>query len=402
MEGRTRGRATGGSGPIVPPELGNRAPIRPARFTEPIWPSTVGDVEDITGHDPVRDEDGFDLDDEARLALNVARHAALANGDPHCGTEYLLYGLIATAKGDMTELAELFALNTMRIDLGIERLLAHRAAAGVTMSGPPQLSIRATQALMTPRLDHDGSTGPFEVLHGVLADDDSGACRVLRDLGVTADDARRLVAYGIRHLSKAEVDDLIATLDRRAGNHEAWWGPSSSSRLQPVVPGVNLPVVIAESATARIEMTAIATDGVGLGFTTTTRSLRPWVLPPVFIPEESLVPGEGARYSDGPDFFLLQVHTIDGFVVDNRSVDVRFRSERPDQARLIQLGQREERTSLNDRRQADQTVITVDWWMWPVPALDSSTTSQIEMRVDWPAESVNGARAIPLSVTAPS
>ena len=39
----------------------------------------------------------FDLDDQAQLALDVARHAAVANGDSRCGTEYLLYGLVATA-----------------------------------------------------------------------------------------------------------------------------------------------------------------------------------------------------------------------------------------------------------------------------------------------------------------
>ena len=40
-------------------------------------------------------EDVFDLDEQARLALDVAQHAALANGDNHCGTEYLLSGVFS-------------------------------------------------------------------------------------------------------------------------------------------------------------------------------------------------------------------------------------------------------------------------------------------------------------------
>ena len=143
-------------------------------------------------------QDSFGLDDHARLALEVAQHAALANGDAHCGTEYLLYGLVATARGEIVELMELFALNTLRVDRAIERIMEERHASGVFEQGPPTLSLRARAALSTPRLDGKGPTGAFELLHGLLAEDDSGACRVLRSLGVHPDEARRLVAYGIR------------------------------------------------------------------------------------------------------------------------------------------------------------------------------------------------------------
>ncbi len=327
----------------------------------------------------------FDLDDQAHLALDVARHAALANGDAHCGTEYLLYGLVATARADVAELTELFALNTMRVDRAIERLLEQRQLAGVSLAGPPQLSIRATQALQTPRIDGGGPTGPFELLHGLLADDASGACRVLTDLGVAPDEVRRLVSYGLRHLTKAEVDDLIAALDRRDGLHQPWWGPGASSRLRSLAPGSGRATTVAESSSARIELSTVATDGGGLGFTLTTRSLRPWVLPPVFVPEESLVPGQGARYVDGPDFFLLRLSGPDGPIADNRAVHDRFSVAAPVDTRLIRLGQREERTTMNDRRQPDQTIVTVDWWVWPAPAVP-----YVEIAVDWPAESTSG------------
>ena len=86
---------------------------------------------------------------------------------------------VATARGDLVELAELFALNVLRVDRAVERLLEDRERDGMAASGPPVLSLRARDALATPRLDGNGPTGPFELLHGLLRDDNSGACRVV-------------------------------------------------------------------------------------------------------------------------------------------------------------------------------------------------------------------------------
>lgn len=329
-------------------------------------------------------EEIFTLDDHARLALDVAKHAALANGDSRCGTEYLLYGLVATAHGELTELIELFALNTLRIDRAIERLVEQRPAT-LRSFADPQLTERATTALMTARLDRNGPTGTFELLHGLLADDDSGACAVLRDLGVVPGEARRLVSYGIRHLTKEEIDDLLTTLDRRSSTHYAWWGPDPSGRIEAIqAPGV-IPLHVASSDSARVELTAFGSDSFGFGFTLSLRSLRTWVLPPVFAPEEALVPGQGAQYNDGPDFFLIQLIMPDGTVIDNRAVFERFNNEQPSAARLISLGQRNEQVNINDRRQPEQHIVTGDWWVWPKPL-----PGIVQVRVDWPAESVSG------------
>ena len=149
-------------------------------------------------------ESQFSLDDPAHLALDVAQHAAMANGDSMCGTEYLLYGIVATARGDIVDLIDLFALNTLRVDRAIERLVAKRGIDPMNR-GRPSLTRRAEQALQTERLDGLGPAGIFEVFHGLLTDDASGACAVLRDLGVQPAEARRLVSYGIRHLSDDEV-----------------------------------------------------------------------------------------------------------------------------------------------------------------------------------------------------
>lgn len=324
------------------------------------------------------------LDDHARLALDVAKHAALANGDSLCGTEYLLYGLVATARGELTELIELFALNTLRIDRAIERLVEKRPTTLVSFADP-KLTDRAIAALRTERIDGNGPTGTFELLHGLLVDDGSGACAVLRDLGVQPDEARRLVSYGIRHLSQDEIDDLLTTLDRRTTSHYAWWGPDPAGRIDALrAPGV-LPLHVATSDTARVELTAFGSDTFGFGFTLSLRSLRSWVLPPVFAPEEALIPGQGAQYNDGPDFFLIQVTMPDGTVIDNRAVFDRFNANQPSSARLISLGQRYETVKINDRRQPEQHLVTGDWWVWPKPL-----PGTVQVRVDWPAESVSG------------
>lgn len=332
--------------------------------------------------------DAFALDDHAQLALEVAKHAALANGDPRCGTEYLLYGLVATARGDLVELIELFALNTLRVDRAIERLLEERPPPDPEAPRTPELTQRALTALATPRIDGLGPTGPFELLHGLLVDDASGACAVLRDLGVQPAEARRLVSYGIRHLSRDEIDALLATLDRRGGGHRAWWGPDPATRIS----SINTPLHVGSSDSARIDLTALGSDGFGVGFTLTTRSLRTWVLPPMFAPEESLIPGHGARYSDGPDFLLIQIVLADGTVLDNRSVPERFSLDQPKAPRLVRLGQRDEHINLNDRRQHDQHVITGDWWLWPQPI-----PGPIEVRVDWPAEALSGSATFDVS-----
>jgi hypothetical protein len=341
-------------------------------------------------------EQNFSLDDHARLALEVAQHAALANGDPRCGTEYLLYGLVATARGEIVELIELFALNTLRVDRAIERMLESRASDDPEAPREPELTPRAIAALRTPRIDGGGPTGSFELLHGLLLDDDSGACVVLRDLGVTPVEARRLVSYGIRHLSREEIDDLLATLDRRGGSHSPWWGPDPKARISSIrTPGL-APLHVGSSDSARIDLTALGTDGFGFGFTISIRSLRTWVLPPVFAPEEALIPGHGARYNDGPDFLLLQIVLPDGTVLDNRSIFDRFTSEEPSTPRLLRLGQRDEHINLNDRRQHDQHVITGDWWVWPQP-----TPGPIEIRIDWSAEAVSGAATFDASPVLP-
>ena len=112
---------------------------------------------------------------------------------------------------------------------------------------------------------------------------------MLRGLGVQPDEALRLVAYGMRHLSKAEIDELIATLDRRGGEHMAWWGPNPTTQLRALrIDGVT-PLTLAASDSAVVELTAMGTDRNGFGFTVTTKSLRrPWF--PVMGPATATVP----------------------------------------------------------------------------------------------------------------
>ena len=82
----------------------------------------------------------------------------------------------------------------------------------------------------------------------------------------------------------------------------------------------------------------------------------------------------------------------DGTMLDNRSVNHRFKTEQPDSPRLVRLGQRDEQINLYDRRQHDQHVITGDWWIWPQP-----TPGPIEVRIDWPAEAFSGSAPLDMS-----
>ena len=69
---------------------------------------------------------GLRLDAGARMALDVALGTAGAMGDERFGTEYLLFGAVATASGDMAELCELFALDTARLERAIVAIRGHR------------------------------------------------------------------------------------------------------------------------------------------------------------------------------------------------------------------------------------------------------------------------------------
>ena len=105
-------------------------------------------------------EEQFSLDDPAQLALDVARHASMANGDSHCGTEYLLYGLVATARGEVAELIELFALNTLRVDRAIERLVDRRGIDPV-WAGKPRLHRSGDSLAANPSTRQLGSERIF-------------------------------------------------------------------------------------------------------------------------------------------------------------------------------------------------------------------------------------------------
>ncbi|HEX7096747.1 MAG TPA: Clp protease N-terminal domain-containing protein, partial [Acidimicrobiales bacterium] len=154
-----------------------------------------------------------DLDDAARLALDVALGTAAALGDHLCGTEYILLGIFATARGEMAEVGELFVLDELRIERAIHKIREGHFSG--EYDGDPPLSPRARAAARTRRHDGSGPTGVFELLAGILADDRSGACEVLRELGVRPEEVRRLAAYGTRHLTKEEAAALLELLDRR-------------------------------------------------------------------------------------------------------------------------------------------------------------------------------------------
>jgi hypothetical protein len=326
-----------------------------------------------------------DLDDAARLALDVALGTAAALGDQQCGTEYLLLGIFATAKGEMAEVGELFVLDELRIERAIQKIRDGHYS-GAEYDGDPPLSFRARAAARTRRHDGTGPTGVFELLSGALTDDLSGACQVLRDLGVRPEEVRRLAAYGTRHLTKEEAAVLLEMLDRRnTDRHRPWWGPAPDARIVPVRLGGGQPLEVARSVSAVATVDALLTSGEGFSLSLRVESLRPWVLPPALEPPEILLPGRPPTHRVGPDMLRFELVFADGDRVSNLQPVERWRTERPTSAQLVPLSTRNEITRNNDRRRVEHRVITTQWWVWPLPA-----PGTIEVRLEWPAEVLSG------------
>ncbi len=319
--------------------------------------------------------------------MAVALESAAAIGDDECGTEYLLLGVMTAARGDVAELAELFALDPMRVERGIHNMRAHRFSLEHDGPGYPPLSPRARRTLITRRPDGSGPTGPFELLHGMLGDDASGACQVLRELGVRPAEMRRLVAYGTRHLSKDQLDELLDSLDRRSELHRPWWGPAPSERLVTLAFGGNDdPLEIAQSNSAAVSIRSLAVAAQGFGFTMVLDSLRPWLLPPVLRPAEVLVPGQQPTVEVGPDTCSVELIFADGSSVANTTPHERWDNVEPKERILVPIGMRSETVSMNDRRSAEQALVTSDWWVWPLPP-----SGPVEARVEWSSELVQGS-----------
>ena len=120
------------------------------------------------------------------------------------------------------------------------------------------MSARAQRALRTPRIDGTGPTGVFELLHGLCDDESSGACQVLRQLGVRPAELRRLVAYGTRHLEPEQLDELLDALDRRDTGHRPWWGPEPEAAMETMAFTDGQPLELARSESAVVTLERFA------------------------------------------------------------------------------------------------------------------------------------------------
>lgn len=333
-------------------------------------------------------QDGFELDSDASDALSAAHQMAGSLGDDQCGTEHMLFGVMASADKEMTELQELFALDPLRIERAIQRLSEHRFTLDVAAGEELPLSARAAKALSTLRADGTGPTGPFEMLHGMLRDDASGACQVLRALGVRPEEVRRLAAYGTRHLSNDQVANLMDALDRRTEeDFRPWWGPKPAAAIETLAFGDGDGTMeVARSESALVTVRTLAVTDHGFGLTISIESLSPWLLPPVLQPSEVLIPGSRPEHVSGPEVLEVELAFEDGTTISNRIPSPRWDGGAPEASQLIYLGHRAEIVAFNDRRRNEKRTITSDWWAWPLP-----TGGPVEVRVTWPAESIRGA-----------
>lgn len=328
---------------------------------------------------------GFRLDAGARMSLDVAIGTAAAMGDERCGTEHLLFGVIATSRGDMAQLAQVFALDPLRIERSIHNLRGHHCTDANRDAGDPQLSDRARAALEGPALSGFERRSSFDLLVGMLSDSRSGAATVLRHLGVRMSEIRRLAELGAARLGRSEVRDLMAALDRRDGHQEPWWGPVVDAPVTRIPLPNGRPVEISRSHSTIATLDGLVTGPEGFGFTLSFTSRRSWVLPPVWEAREELVPGVGSSHRLEPDVVLVQVHFPDGSSISNRQPTSRWSPERP-RAALVRLGQRSLMEQRNDRRIPERRHESCEWWVWPVPE-----SGDLVLDLAWPAEAVRGS-----------
>ena len=319
------------------------------------------------------------------MALDVALGTAAAMGDERCGTEYVLFGVVATASGDMAELCELFALDTRRIERAIQALRGHRFEPRAEGHEDPPLSPRVELALGAESLSGSERRSPFDLLLGCVRDPRAGAATVLRHLGVRIGEIRRLAELGAAQLDRDEIERLIAALDRRRDVHSAWWGPAADATVARIGSARERPRLIARSDTTEVTLDTMVVGPHGFGLSITMVSLRAWVLPPTWEPIELLTPGVGAEHRMAPEVVTLSLAYPDGTRLSNLDGGSRFRSDLPSPGTLVRLGTRRVVEDRNDRRRAVRHTETTEWWAWPLPL-----GGEIELAVHWPAEAVDG------------
>ena len=328
---------------------------------------------------------GFALEADARLALDVALGTASAMGDDHCGTEHLLFGIVATATGEVADLAELFALDNLRVERALTQLRAHHCNPGSIGADDPPLSTRAEIALYSTPMTGAGPLGAFDVLVATLADPRSGAATVLRTLGVRIGDVRRLAELGAARLDRSEVEGLIAALDRRTEAHRPWWGPVGDAPVARIEIGDPVRRLLGRSETAVATLDGVVAGPDGFGLTITISSCDHWVLPPRWEPDEELIPGIGALPRTSPDVVAIDLRYDDDRLVSNRDLAARWRADEPRAGALVRLGTRSVVDERNDRRLPARRAETSEWWVWPLPESGS-----LQLHFDWPAEAVTG------------
>ena len=329
---------------------------------------------------------GVELEPDARLALDVALGTAGATGDEQCGTEHLLFGIVATASGDVADLAELFALDHMRVERGVRALRLHHCHPDNIADEDPPLSTRAQLAVHSKPLSGTAGLTAFDLLVAIMADPRSGAATVLRSLGVRLGEIRRLARLGAARLDRDEVADLIAALDRRTEDHLPWWGPDEGQGGLARVPlGPSSRRLVARSDTAVATLDGVVAGPNGFGITVTITSCDDWMLPPQWEPTEELIPGVGAVHRTSPDVVTLDLRDGAEVVISNREPRPRWRSDEPDPGAMIRLGSRTVVDERNDRRFAARRAETSEWWVWPLPQSD-----RLELWFEWPAEALQG------------
>ncbi len=306
-------------------------------------------------------------------------------GDEHCGTEHLLFGIIATGRGEIAEMSELFALNTLRAERALKLLRGHHCAEDGRSASDPPLSTRVEVVLHSKPMDGSERLSCFDLLVAMIRDSRSGASTMLRNLGIRLGEIRCLAELGAARLDRSEIEGLIAALDRRSTGHEPWWGPAQSAPVARVSLPDSRPQLLGRSETAVATLDGVVAGPEGFGLTITIVSCDDWMLPPRWEPEEMLLPGLGAVHRSAPDVVTIDLRYGDGQIISNRDPRPRYRSGPPPPGILVRLGTRSIIDDRNDRRSPARRSETSEWWAWPLPA-----AGPVSVAFEWPAEALGG------------
>lgn len=145
--------------------------------------------------------------DRARKVMQLANQEAQRFNHEYVGTEHILLGLVKEGSGVGGAVLKMLDVDLRTLRLQVEKSVTSGPDT-VTMGKLPQTP-RAKrvveEAIAAARKINDNYVGTEHLLLGLLADSESVACHILKDLGVTSE---RVRAEVLNLLGKGEKEEI--------------------------------------------------------------------------------------------------------------------------------------------------------------------------------------------------